>query len=90
LFRNIISYPSVEGNLSMPEKRVSEAKCSDGSSIPIMNWCDRTFDCIDFTDELSCQNSSKGLRRVFHYLKHDTVVLKLSFYGVYVQITFEQ
>jgi hypothetical protein len=65
------------------EKRVSEAKCSDGSSIPKMNWCDWNFDCIDFTDELSCQNSIKGLDVVFRHLKYDTVVLKLSFYGVY-------
>ncbi|XP_060605360.1 low-density lipoprotein receptor-related protein 2-like isoform X2 [Ruditapes philippinarum] len=49
----------LEDNLSMPEKRVPETKCADGSSIPKINWCDRTFDCIDFTDELSCQNRLK-------------------------------
>jgi hypothetical protein len=43
-------------NTILPEKGSSGIKCSDGSSIPKVNWCDRNFDCIDYKDELSCQN----------------------------------
>ncbi|XP_060552415.1 sortilin-related receptor-like [Ruditapes philippinarum] len=40
-------------------KRMPEVNCSDGSSIPLINWCDRNFDCLDYSDELSCQNNIK-------------------------------
>lgn len=33
--------------------KLSEFKCSDGSCIPLMKFCDGLFDCLDKSDELS-------------------------------------
>ncbi|XP_060584590.1 G-protein coupled receptor GRL101-like isoform X3 [Ruditapes philippinarum] len=52
----IASPYSDTSNIILPEKGLSVMKCSDGLSILKINWCDRNFDCIDYKDELFCQN----------------------------------
>ncbi|XP_060589042.1 sortilin-related receptor-like [Ruditapes philippinarum] len=45
-----------KGLTTMPEKRLPDVNCSDGSEISMINWCDGDFDCSDYSDELSCQS----------------------------------
>jgi hypothetical protein len=58
-------------NIILPEKGSSGIKCSDGSSIPKVNWCNRNFDCKDYKDELSCQNDIIRKYIIEYYLSID-------------------
>ncbi|XP_053389711.1 uncharacterized protein LOC123562081 [Mercenaria mercenaria] len=47
-------------NSSISEQTSADVfNCSSGSTIPAVNVCDKTFDCLDFSDELSCMGKIK-------------------------------
>ncbi|XP_060590815.1 very low-density lipoprotein receptor-like [Ruditapes philippinarum] len=59
LFTIYMSGTGDKDNISLSEKKEFDVNCSDGSSISFVNWCDKNFDCLDYTDELSCLNKIK-------------------------------